>query len=260
MTTELIFHETKFDVIDRDGQPWVRSPQIEGALGFTKKDAVQQLYSRHADEFTDNMTAVVKLQTSGGLQDVRIFSLRGCHLLAMFAKTPVAKEFRKWVLDVLDREQAAQTSIAQTKEALPEPTITPPQQRHLHDIVNARVADIPKDQTRQAYKFVWGTFNKHFGIARYSQLPQSKIADAEAFLRSLTIPVKFETTEDAPESGQAATPSEIHITKEAMDAWYKERIEKEKVAMKEAIDAMIASTEKVANRLRIIRNFSMLLR
>lgn len=33
---------------------------------------------------------------------VRIFSLRGCHLLAMFARTPVAKAFRRWVLDVLD--------------------------------------------------------------------------------------------------------------------------------------------------------------
>ena len=35
---------------------------------------------------------------------VRIFSLRGCHLLAMFAKTEVAKQFRKWVLDLLDKE------------------------------------------------------------------------------------------------------------------------------------------------------------
>lgn len=33
----------------------------------------------------------------------RIFSLRGCHLLAMFARTPVAKAFRKWVLDVIER-------------------------------------------------------------------------------------------------------------------------------------------------------------
>ncbi len=37
---------------------------------------------------------------------VRIFSLRGAHLIAMFARTPVAKEFRRWVLDILDREVA----------------------------------------------------------------------------------------------------------------------------------------------------------
>lgn len=37
---------------------------------------------------------------------VRVFSLRGAHLIAMFARTPVAKEFRRWVLDILDREVA----------------------------------------------------------------------------------------------------------------------------------------------------------
>ena len=35
---------------------------------------------------------------------VRVFSLRGCHLIAMFATTKVAKDFRRWVLDILDRE------------------------------------------------------------------------------------------------------------------------------------------------------------
>lgn len=35
---------------------------------------------------------------------VRIFSLRGAHLIAMFANTLVAKEFRKWCLDILDKE------------------------------------------------------------------------------------------------------------------------------------------------------------
>lgn len=35
---------------------------------------------------------------------MRVFSLRGAHLIAMFARTPVAKEFRRWVLDILDRQ------------------------------------------------------------------------------------------------------------------------------------------------------------
>jgi prophage antirepressor-like protein len=48
------------------------------------------------------MTALVKMDTAGGAQEVRIFSLRGCHLLAMFSRTPVAKEFRAWALDILD--------------------------------------------------------------------------------------------------------------------------------------------------------------
>ncbi|WP_341535798.1 hypothetical protein [Glaesserella parasuis] len=50
------------------------------------------------------MTALIELQTAGGKQQVRVFSLRGAHLIAMFARTKVAKDFRKWVLDILDRE------------------------------------------------------------------------------------------------------------------------------------------------------------
>ena len=50
------------------------------------------------------MTQVVELDTAGGRQSTRIFSLRGCHLLGMLARTKAAKEFRHWVLDVLEKE------------------------------------------------------------------------------------------------------------------------------------------------------------
>lgn len=104
MEKALTFNAVEFTTITRNNQPWIRGPQLGGALGYAKgKDSVLKIYESHADEFTDEMTAVVKLPTEGGEQDVRIFSLRGCHLLAMFARTPVAKAFRKWVLDVLDR-------------------------------------------------------------------------------------------------------------------------------------------------------------
>ena len=36
------------------------------------------------------------------MREVRIFSLRGAQLLAIFARTPPAKRFRRWVLDVLE--------------------------------------------------------------------------------------------------------------------------------------------------------------
>lgn len=37
-------------------------------------------------------------------KSVQVFSLRGAHLIAMFARTPVAEDFRKWVLDLFDKE------------------------------------------------------------------------------------------------------------------------------------------------------------
>ena len=53
------------------------------------------------------MSQVIESVTSGNYRKkVRVFSLRGAHLIAMFARTDVAKEFRRWVLDILDREVA----------------------------------------------------------------------------------------------------------------------------------------------------------
>lgn len=91
MSQTLCFNDVHFDIIPQNSQPWVRSPQIAEALGYGQANRINDLYTRHADEFTDAMTAVVTLPTEGGPQETRIFSLRGCHLLAMFARTPVAK-------------------------------------------------------------------------------------------------------------------------------------------------------------------------
>ena len=111
----LSFREFQFDVVDRAGQPWLRSPQVAIALGYSRPDALNKLYQSNASEFTDHMTALITLPDlqhrndgAGQTREVRIFSLRGCHLLAMFARTPVAVEFRRWVLDVLEREVEAQ--------------------------------------------------------------------------------------------------------------------------------------------------------
>ena len=115
MSQALCFQSVEFDVIQQNQQPWVRGYQIGSALGYTAPDVqISKLYTHHADEFTPAMTAVVTLPTEGGPQETRIFSLRGCHLLAMFARTPVAKAFRVWVLDVLDKlnaERSAPTSV-----------------------------------------------------------------------------------------------------------------------------------------------------
>lgn len=114
----LVFQSTQFNVIDRNGQQWLRGHQIGDALGYSKSKRegrpnapfaerqLRRLYTRHAAEFSDSMTALVKLRTKGGPQEVRIFSLRGAHLLSMFARTEKAAEFRRWVLDILERETA----------------------------------------------------------------------------------------------------------------------------------------------------------
>lgn len=102
MNQPLVFQDVTFNAVDRAGQPWLRYQEIADAFGYSAPRTLNELYNGHKDEFTSTMTAVVELDTAGGKQPVRIFSLRGAHLLGMFARTERAKEFRRWVLNVLE--------------------------------------------------------------------------------------------------------------------------------------------------------------
>lgn len=119
MSTSLVFQGVTLAPVTRNGQLWVSSVKLAQALGYKQDDKAGRIYRRHAAEFTENMTQVFEIfenaqfgrqgnaqfERQGNLcyGRHRFFSLRGCHLIAMFARTPVAKEFRKWVLDVLER-------------------------------------------------------------------------------------------------------------------------------------------------------------
>lgn len=86
---------------------WLTSADIAKALQYKSAKSITNLFNQNSDEFTSGMTQVIESVTSGNYRKkVRVFSLRGAHLIAMFARTPVAKEFRRWVLDILDREVA----------------------------------------------------------------------------------------------------------------------------------------------------------
>lgn len=126
MTTALVFRDHQFSVITRDNKIWLSSADVASALNYADDKSIHRIYSRHADEFTTGMVGVVKLTTPGGVQEVRIFSLRGAHLIAMFARTPVAKEFRRWVLDVLDREVEKAHQITSDQSANHSPSVNFP--------------------------------------------------------------------------------------------------------------------------------------
>lgn len=119
---ELTFQNFTFNPIVEDGQVWLTSTEIAQVLGYSRTDSVSKLYSRNSDEFTDSMTMTVNMTFNGinnSLRNklVRVYSLRGAHLIAMFASTPVAKEFRKWVLDILDREVADKKDLPIEKDS-----------------------------------------------------------------------------------------------------------------------------------------------
>ncbi|MGX9698092.1 BRO family protein [Janthinobacterium lividum] len=102
---ELKFNGRNFSLIERDGRVWLTATDIATALGYSRSDQVSRIYLRHEREFSKEMTAVVENTTLGHVNlstEARIFSLRGAHLIGMFARTANGQAFRAWVLDQLD--------------------------------------------------------------------------------------------------------------------------------------------------------------
>ncbi|MFK8259104.1 BRO family protein [Erwinia sp. AnSW2-5] len=105
--SDLNFHGKALIPVSNITGTWLTSSDLAKALEYSNSRAVTMIYNKSADEFTSGMTQVLEVSTTGNYRKkVRVFSLRGAHLIAMFARTPVAKEFRRWVLDILDREVA----------------------------------------------------------------------------------------------------------------------------------------------------------
>ena len=172
--TTLTFQNTNLSVINQNNQTFLTANDLGLALEYASPlQAVLKIYDRNADEFTAEMTALVEMKTAGGIQKVRIFSLRGAHLIAMFARTKIAKEFRKWVLDVLDKE------VRKTTALLPN-TITPEQQQAIQSAVQQA-----HHRTGLHWQEIYRQLKSAFKVAKYDQIPQSQFGNAMAFIMNL---------------------------------------------------------------------------
>jgi prophage antirepressor-like protein len=181
----LAFRNTRFEIVDRNNQPWMRLPQIGVALGYKRGHKVQQVFDRHADEFTDSMTAVVDLDTEGGKQQVRIFSLRGAHLLGMFARTEPAKEFRRWVLDVLEQYAQPATHQPRPTRALPH-GLSAEQCDSIKALVKARVDACPKDKQAKAAITCWSALKSKYGVT-YKEIDPEHYTEALSLIARLAL-------------------------------------------------------------------------
>ena len=160
-----------------DQQIWIPSTELSRALGYSRADAVTKIYDRNNDEFAHDMTKIIDNPQNPNLV-LRVFSLRGAHLITFFARTPVAKEFRKWVLDVLDKEALQQQIDTRVK-------INAEQQAILKEIVDRRSEGNTKKRTE-----LWARHNKHFRIPRYSELLAMHFQDAVDYLETMQIKAK----------------------------------------------------------------------
>lgn len=188
MLQPLCFNDFTFSPVTRDSQPWFKSSELARALGYANDNYVTRLYRRNEDEFSSDMTQLIENSAEiqfGSEGRSRIFSLRGCHLLAMFARTPVAKAFRKWVLDVI--EQYGDRVPVAEPVTLNDELISASERAELKLIVDAKLSTYPAAVQGKARAEIWAKFNRHFRIAEYKQLPARLMPEAREFLLSVRV-------------------------------------------------------------------------
>ena len=180
MEMALTFNGIALSPIPHQNSPWIRSVELARALGYSDESSVGRIYKRNAEEFTPEMTQVIEISDTVNLTvPTRIFSLRGCHLVAMFARTPVAKAFRRWVLDVLDKLDAEQHAAltSPTPDDFTSPlSLTPSttqDRKPLRALVGswAQVSGLP-------FAACWNQLKAAFNLANIKELPQEWIPDA----------------------------------------------------------------------------------
>nr|WP_228859682.1 BRO family protein [Xenorhabdus sp. PB61.4] len=185
-TNQLVFRNTVFNPVSHANNIWLTAVELAKALEYKKSDAVTQIYERNSDEFTSAMTETLKLSVSDkskgydeNLQKkVRVFSLRGAHLIAMFSKTSVAKEFRKWALDILDRE-VEESSLDVSKTTTYDRT-------PLRGLVNTLMGKYGISD-RTLFQMV----HREFGVNHIDELSHEQLPSAIAYLATKVIEGEF---------------------------------------------------------------------
>ncbi len=118
MSDKLVFKGNEVIPFDNgDGKVWFTNKQLSELLEYKDESSVTRIFNRNKDEFTDGMSQTVNLTVSNKNNEiqnkrVRIFSIRGAHLVGILSKTDVAKALRRWLLDLAEKESKPQTGLA----------------------------------------------------------------------------------------------------------------------------------------------------
>ena len=192
MAQSLCFNDFTFSPVIHDNQPWIPARQLANALGYKDERSVHKIYERNKDEFSSMMSTVVNLTTGVMELPTRIFSLRGCYALAMFARTPVAKAFRRWVLDVIE-QYGDRVPVERPISLTPS---TPDDRKPLRDLVNvwARLSGVHPSN-------LWPQVHARFQLGRIDDLPTNWLPDALAWVQG-----KIDELNQKPKAALPAVP------------------------------------------------------
>ena len=154
------------------------------ALGYAKaRNAVAQ----HVDP-----EDLIKsdIDTNGGRQTINCVNESGLYALIFGSKLESAKRFKRWVTsEVLP-------AIRKTGRYEAQETITPAEQRAIQVAVAARAK-----KTAANYQTIYRAIKAHYQIARYDQLPRTKLADCLEFIKDVELDVPEVPHTTRPDDG-----------------------------------------------------------
>lgn len=155
-----------------------------GALGYKDKANAIKLHVDPEDiikqEITDKLNRI---------QVVNCVNESGLYALIFGSKLESAKRFKRWVTsEVLP-------AIRKTGRYEAQETITPAEQRAIQVAVAARAK-----KTAANYQTIYRAIKAHYQIARYDQLPRTKLADCLEFIKDVEL--------DAPEVPHTTRPDD----------------------------------------------------
>lgn len=184
------FKNQNLTLLHRNNKIWLASTELAKGLGYSRVDFVNKIYRAHKDEFSDDMVENVEMALSGNLKTItRYFSPRGCHLIAMFARTPFAKEFRKWVLDVLEQyNTCSKVPVKPHTRRLP----SAPREIKLSEKARSKIGGIVKKCVAVAVKETLGVFLSPQEPLIAELKPNEKLTKAERKLAEAVVEFGFE--------------------------------------------------------------------
>lgn len=161
--------------------------QLEGdTLWFVAKDVCTALDISWSSATLKPIPAEwqrgIKFITPQGFQTLKTITEPAVYKLAFRSNKPEADAFTNWIASevVPSIRKTGKYEI----QAAPDTPITPDQQCTLQAMVKALV------EKGGHYANIWSRFNNHFRIARYCQLPQSRMSEAVDYLMRLPVEPK----------------------------------------------------------------------
>lgn len=106
-----LHNDTQVPAVFLNQTYYIPAKEVAEQLGYASVDAMNKVYLRNKDEFVENDVIMATVQTPGGPQETRCYSLEGIYALGMLAKTAPAKQLRR-VIKAIMKELAISGTVS----------------------------------------------------------------------------------------------------------------------------------------------------